>query len=103
MTSVYVLRIIGLQGKMMDPHAESPIGKFITGFRPLAYDGLGEVLFSPNLPDALAFETADEAIGYYRQVPRHRPVKPDGKPNRPLTAFTVEVLQAAVIPRKLDA
>ena len=25
----------------------------------------------------------------YRAVPRNRPVRPDGKPNRPLTMFSV--------------
>lgn len=103
MTSVYVLRILGLQGRMLHPKGESPVGKFITGYRPLAYDGLGEVLFSPHLQDALAFETQAEALAFYRHVPKHRPLRPDGQPNRPITAFTVEVLEAGVVPRRLDS
>src|SRR5512143_273117 len=103
MTSVFVLRILGIQGHVLDQKAESPVGKFITGFRPLAHAGQGEVLFSPHLQDALAFESKTEAIAYYRQIPAHRRIRPDGQPNRPLTAFTVEVLEAGVTPRKPDA
>lgn len=100
-STVYVLRVLGVQGRIQDPTAESPVGHFITGFLPLACGGLGRVLFSPHLHDALAFASMNEALGYYRQVPKHRPVKADGTPNRPLTALTVEVLAAGV--RALDA
>jgi hypothetical protein len=38
------------------------------------------------------FANAAEALGAWRSVHEANPVRPDGKPNRPLTAFTVEIV-----------
>jgi hypothetical protein len=35
----------------------------------------------------MTFETADAAAACYHAVPHNRPLRPDGKPNRPLTVF----------------
>lgn len=43
---------------------------------------------TPNITDALIFPTAYEALEFWRQQVG---LRPDGKPNRPLTAFTVEI------------
>jgi hypothetical protein len=40
----------------------------------------------------MRFKTAGEAWMLWRRPSRVRPVRADGKPNRPLTAFTIEVL-----------
>jgi hypothetical protein len=47
-----------------------------------------------NNPDA-AMQFADEgaALAYVKQVPATCPLRPDGKPNRPLTAFHVEFVR----------
>jgi hypothetical protein len=37
----------------------------------------------------LGVGTGAEASACYRAVPRNRPLRPDGRPNRPLTMFTV--------------
>lgn len=38
---------------------------------------------------AREFQTLEEALAYWRQ---ENGVRPDGKPNRPLTAFSVELI-----------
>jgi hypothetical protein len=37
----------------------------------------------------MTFATAAAATECYRAVPHNRPLRPDGKPNRPLTMFSV--------------
>ena len=45
---------------------------------------------SPHEEEAARY-TTEEAFELWRAVDPRVPVRPDGKPNRPLTAFTVEV------------
>lgn len=40
---------------------------------------------------AFRFATAKEAAALFRLESTRTPVRPDGRPNRPLTAFTVEI------------
>ena len=54
-------------------------------------DGRGEVTTTPDIFKALAFEKSFEAWEKWKQQSRVRPLREDGRPNRPLTAFTVTV------------
>jgi hypothetical protein len=56
-----------------------------------ARDGRGEADFTDNINEALHFPTAGEAFDAWRTQSKKRPLRPDGKPNRPLTAFTMTV------------
>jgi len=53
--------------------------------------------YSPNVAtvayasDAMKFATVAEAWDYWRQQSPDLPLRPDGQPNRPLTALTVAV------------
>jgi len=38
---------------------------------------------------ALAFPNGADALLFWRQQSKRTPLRPDGRPNRPLTAFTV--------------
>lgn len=64
--------------KLYDPHY-CPDGE--------QYDG-GKLEVTPNRDEALEFPDAKAAIEYWRQS---HGIRPDGKPNRPLTAFSVEI------------
>lgn len=68
-----------------------PIGWYLAAYEPEANDGHGEASWTPDADKALTFATADDAAACYLAVPRTRPLRPDGKPNRPLTMFTVAV------------
>ena len=50
--------------------------------------GYGEGTFDPN--EALQFDTQMDALEFWRKPSSVRPLRPDGEPNRPLTASTVE-------------
>lgn len=57
-----------------------------------AHDGRGHLLATKSLDAARKFATSGEALTYYQRTSRTRPVRPDGRPNRPLTAYTIEIL-----------
>jgi len=57
-----------------------------------AHDGRGDARLTADLDDALQFPTAEAALAFWRQASTTRPTRPDGKPNRPLTAFSIELV-----------
>ena len=85
----YVLICHGLAGGG-DP---GPIGQYLKWYDPEAFDGRGEAEWTLTLSEAARFASFTEAMEHWRQVPKARPLRPDGKPNRPLCAFSVEPRQ----------
>src|SRR5262245_29112043 len=51
-------------------------------------------VWTKNVWRARRFADAGEAFECWRQVRKSDPVREDGQPNRPLTAFSIEVLPA---------
>lgn len=51
----------------------------------------GKVQWTDQLGLAMRFETPGNALLFWQQVSTRVPVRPDGEPNRPLTAWTVLV------------
>lgn len=56
-----------------------------------ARGGLGAVQFTTNPVEAKRFDDPAAALEYWRRPSRVLPTRPDGRPNRPLTAFTCEI------------
>ena len=56
-----------------------------------AHDGRGAATWVDDRADAMRFDTAAEAFTAWRTQSRVRPLRADGEPNRPLTAFTIAV------------
>lgn len=71
-------------------------GVFLETYNPEAFDGIGEFSYTTNLLKAATFRNMEEALATYRAVPKCRPLRGDGKPNRPMTAFTVCFIEAPV-------
>jgi len=67
------------------------VGQFLEYFDPDAYDGRGEVRFTVDRLRAKHFETAADALRFWNMVSPSRPTREDGKPNKPLTAFHMEI------------
>ena len=57
--------------------------------------------FTEHRSEAKKFNTIPEVLDYYRQVYTKNPVRTDGKPNRPLTAYTIEVVNEGTEPLTL--
>jgi hypothetical protein len=67
-----------------------PAEQFLSAYNPKT----GESEWTWVREKALTFPNAREAMRLWRSVLETDPVRWDGKANRPLTAFTVEVVDA---------
>lgn len=90
--SGYAIRCCG-PGKCYDGSTGWPAGAFVAEYDPEANDGHGEIWWTEDVRRAVSFPDARGAIECWRAVPSNRPLREDGKPNRPLTAFTVEFVE----------
>jgi hypothetical protein len=54
---------------------------------------LAHLVTTPVANDAMRFDGLRELRQLWLAVDQRRPVRPDGQPNRPLTAFTVEFVR----------
>jgi hypothetical protein len=87
--SGYAIRCCGL-GDCYDGSTGWPAGAFLAEYDPEAHDGHGEMWWTEDVCRAVSFPDIAGAIECYQAIPANRPVREDGKPNRPLTIFTVE-------------
>lgn len=68
-------------------------GDYLRSYDGEAHEGRGYAVWTRDPALALRFETGAEAMRFWTQQPVSRPLRPDGRPNRPLTAFTVSILR----------
>jgi hypothetical protein len=66
-----------------------PVGSYLASYDPEANDGQGKATWTREPDQAMKFADGAAAAECYRAIPRNRPVRPDGKPNRPMTVFMV--------------
>ena len=85
----YVIQIQSLEGVSVD--GENVDGQYVKTYDPDAFSGYGDMTATNSLDEAKKFPDAGAAMEFYRQVSAVRPVRNDGRPNRPLTAFTVSI------------
>lgn len=83
----YVIRVEGFADGAPCPVA----GWFVQSFDHDAAGGLGSGDFTLNPRRALRFGSRTMALLFWRQQSRKRPLRPDGQPNRPLTASSVTI------------
>lgn len=65
-------------------------GTWLKSYDPEANGGRGEVIGTKKEHEAMRFADFEAAMACWRQVSHTLPTRPDGKPNRPLTAFHIE-------------
>jgi hypothetical protein len=66
---------------------------WLQSYDPTADGGIGEAVMTMDRTRAMVLPDAKAAMEIYLAVPANHPVRlTDGKPNRPLTAYTIEVL-----------
>jgi hypothetical protein len=85
--------------KLLDtepPGLEPALGLpgYLRAFDPDADDGRGVVVVTQDRREAMRFDAAAAALAMWKRQSSVRPLRPDGQPNRPLTAFTVMLEQA---------
>lgn len=69
-------------------------GQYLKSYDPEAHGGRGDAEFTTDRSRAMVFADVGEALELWKAVPKRRPLREDGKPNRPLTAFSM-VTEAA--------
>jgi hypothetical protein len=87
-----VLRVVDFAGIHLGDFTPAEPGDFLVRFDVDARDGRGEAVWSPDLEDALHFPDGITAMRAWKMQSKVRPYRDDGKPNRPLTAYTVEAI-----------
>lgn len=63
-------------------------GQYLESFDPDAYGGRGYA----DLTKAMRFASVAEAFDMRKRQSAVRPLRPDGRPNRPLTAYTIAIV-----------
>lgn len=64
---------------------------FLKDFDHEAGNGHGLLTVTKKRDEAKVFESGMEAMEFWRKQSVTKPLRPDGKPNRPLTAFTISI------------
>jgi hypothetical protein len=83
------IRAVGFANGQDCPHA----GYWLRRFDFEAYNGQGHGVFTTYLGHAKVFPSKEAAMDFWRRQSSTRPFRPDGAPNRPLTALTVVIEQ----------
>lgn len=99
MSEVVIIQIEGYAVPgIHTPHS----GKYVMEFDPLyrgnSDRGRGLLLTTDDITQAKRFKNGIEAFEFWRQQSPTVPLRTDGKPNRPLTAFTVSMIQGEFPP-----
>lgn len=64
-------------------------GEYLESFDPDAHDGRGDATFTSDKAKAKRFPDMLGALQEWKRQSTVRPIRPDGKANRPLTSFSV--------------
>jgi hypothetical protein len=83
----WVLRCFGIAGVVDTGVPFDPTDMYLSGYDPEFHGGDGRAEWTTERSQALTFPTMLDAVSFARQIPGAKPLRPDGKPNRPLTAF----------------
>ena len=70
-------------------------GQFVQEYTPDGNDGRGDLLLTGNAGQAKRYPNAVAALRDWKRVSETHPVRLDGKPNRPMTAFTIRTVNVA--------
>jgi hypothetical protein len=87
-----IIKCIGLAGQVIAVTEDrEPDGMYLASFDVEAFEGRGTSAWTEERSEAMIFMDAPSAWDMWRQQSKVMPFREDGKPNRPLTAFSVEV------------
>jgi hypothetical protein len=72
---------------------------YLQTFDPLAHGGRGEPTFTADPDQAMHFDSYEALLEFWRQQSTIRPLRPDGMPNRPLTAWSASGRKLSAVRR----
>lgn len=89
---MFAIKIIGIAGLAPDPPDIRPEEDYwVMAYDPDAHEGRGEVQTTHDPALALHFNDSVSAWMTWKQQSKRLPLRADGRPNRPLTAFCISV------------
>lgn len=91
---MHTIQIIGLRNRAPTPFDGQWLVEYDPDQRGVDPEGepmLAHVVTTPDRANARLFEDAADAMHEWQRVSKTWPVRQDGKPNRPLAAFTVQI------------
>jgi hypothetical protein len=98
--SLVVLRLVDVPG---DRTRRSPDDcRFLQSYDPYADASRGHVRFTSQLSDAMTFASAADVLAYVQTPHPLHPIRADGQPNRPLTAYTFESRRRGEFAQRAD-
>lgn len=89
----HALKIVGVPIDL--PFTPIEEGQYVKTYQASGGFGRGFLEVTDDIAKALQFDNTVDALECWRAVSTTHPLRPDGKPNRPLTAFTVELVKVA--------
>lgn len=88
----YVIRIIHSPEEFASASADpSAAGQWVEWYDPDAMNGVGVVKLTKKHTMAQRFASYRDAFSLWREQSSVRPLRRDGKPNRPLTAYSISI------------
>lgn len=85
-----VIKAVGFANGVHCPHA----GQYLRKADFEAHRGRGFMTFTHDVRRAMRFNDVQDLMEFWRTQSRTVPLRPDGQPNRPLTALTIEIEEA---------
>jgi hypothetical protein len=86
-----VMRILAQEGEVTEPNEpldfSTPLYLEAADFE--AADGRGIAYLTRDIHKAQRFDGIQTLFAYWKRIPMARQWRPDGKPNRPLTVYTI--------------
>lgn len=87
-----VIVCAGLVGVLMNgSRQDNPTGQYLESFDPDYNDGAGLASWTTDPDKAMTFLSAQHAFNCWRSQSSIKPLRNDGLPNMPLTAYTVQI------------
>jgi hypothetical protein len=68
-------------------------GRYVKTFTPDGHGGCGYLVTTDKIEEAKRYTSKADALEDWRAQSTTHPLRPDGKPNRPLTAFHCEIAE----------
>lgn len=90
---MYVIRCLSVPGGVMIDTGIDAVGRYLAAYDPEYAEGYGTASWTDDPSQAMSFVSLAAARDCYQAVPFNRPLRPDGQPNRPLTAASVEIIR----------
>jgi hypothetical protein len=90
-----VIKAVQLEGfNVLPSPSERIAGQWLEAFDVDAFDGWGDALFTADINRAMRFADLGAAFTAWKTQSTVRPLRADGEPNRPLTAFSITFEEA---------